>query len=795
MSLRARILLLVLLASLLPVIVMIRLLFDIHDTTVLQERERLVSRVEDIANELDDKIAGTAQLLFGLSRVPVVAGDDRTACSDFLADVLKEHPQYTGILTIKPDGFLHCDSLRSGRRLDLNDRKYFQMAKQAHGPVIEPVIGRLTGKGVLQIAYPVRDAKGVLLFVMLASLDMDIFGRSVADALPFPGMNFQVWNNDGTIILDSPGKQAKKFAVGAEERAFVLSGDIKGTAILSQKVTPRVWAKTSLKPGTNVGLHVVLGVAETDLKARFDQQFRQTLMLLAALAILTALAGVILAEVSVRRQTTRLMRTIARIDAGQFEQSDTASFPRGELGQVMRALARMAASLLQQRQEIARYTEALEHQARTDALTGLASRHLLDDRLEQAIIYARRSGRIAAVLMLDLDRFKTINDSLGHGRGDALLKVLAGRLQACVREGDTVARLGGDEFVVVLSDMAEAEDIVPIAQNILHALALPVSVEQLELMVSVSIGIAVFPRDAEKPETLIQYADAAMYRAKEQGGNVMAFFASAMMDAITKRLQMEAGLRGALEKGELRLYFQPIIDARSGRVTSAEALIRWQDPQRGLVSPMDFIPVAEETGLIIPIGNWVLNEACRQARAWRDLGLGDIPIAVNLSARQFAVPQLDKVVEEALRSSQCPATLLQLEITESCIMERVDDALAIMYKLTALGIKFAIDDFGTGYSSLSQLKRFPVSKLKIDRSFVRDIGVDENDDVLIDAILTLAQKLELRTVAEGVETVSQIAFLETRGCDEYQGYFYGKPCTAEEFTRLVVERNQQVPSI
>lgn len=788
MSLRARILLLVLVASLLPLLAMVWLLLENREATVMQAREQLVQRAETIASDLDDKIAGTAQLLFGLGRVPIVGSDDKDACSGFLADVLKEHPQYTGLLTIKPDGTLHCDSLRSGRQLNLTDRGYFRQALRSTGPVVEPVIGRLTGKSVLQIAYPVRAADGTLSYILLASLDMDAYIRAVSQTLPYRRMHFQIWNQDGSIIMASPDPGRDVLDVSADLRRFMLSPDAGAVATLGADATASIWVKGSLPRSRDAGLRLALNVPEAELNARIDGQFERAMGVLVALSLLVFGVAAVLGEFAVRRQTMRLMQAISRVDAGDYSPAAGAVYPRGELGQVMQALDRMVASLERQRQEIAHKTEALQRQARIDALTGLANRHMLTERLDQALSWARRSGRVAGVLLLDLDRFKMVNDSLGHSQGDALLQTVAGRLQQCVREDDTVARLGGDEFVVVLADMADVADIVPVATKILAALAEPVSVGPQALSVSTSVGIAVYPRDGATADALLQYADTAMYRAKDRGGNAIAFFAPDMMQAMVDGLQIEAGLRHALENGELRLHFQPIIDVRSGRVSSAEALVRWMRPQQGLVPPIEFIPIAEETGLIVPIGDWVLREACRHARAWQAVGLGHIPVAVNLSARQFRVPSLDDAVAQALQDSGCPASLLQLEITESLIMEQVDQALSTMHRLTALGVQLTIDDFGTGYSSLSKLKQFPFSKLKIDRSFVQEIRADA-DNVLVDAIISLARNLGLRTVAEGVETAEQAAYLAARGCDAYQGFLFSRPCDPEAFLQVVFQRN------
>ena len=789
MSLRARILVLVLAASVLPVLAMLWLLLENRATTGAEARDQLVVRAEIIASDLNDKIAGTVQLLFGLGRVPVVGSEDKAACSAFLADVLKEHPQYTGLLTIKPDGSLHCDSLRTGRSLKLNDRRYFQQALTSPGPVVEAVVGRLTGKGVLQIAYPLRAEDGALRYILLASLDMDAYGRAVAQSLPYARMHFQVWNHDGSIIMDHPGPGSSKLEVDAAQRQFVLTQPAGSAEILGAGSLARIWAKAALPRWRDAGLNLALSVPEADLNERVDLQFKRALMGLVTLAVLTFAGAAALGEFAVRRQAARLIQAISRMDGGDYSQRIGEPYPRGELGQVMQALDRMAGSLAEQRQQIERHTEALERQASIDALTSLANRRMLTERLDQALIEAQLANRVAGVLLLDLDRFKTVNDSLGHRQGDLLLQQVAGRLIGCVRDNDTVARLGGDEFVVVLADMADAADIVPVARKILRALTEPVEIGHQLLSVSTSLGIAVYPRDGETADALLRYADAAMYRAKDQGGNAMAFFTPEMMQAMTDRLHVEAGLRRALEQGELRLHFQPIIDLASGRITSAEALVRWQDPQRGLVSPIDFIPIAEETGLIVPIGEWVLREACAQARCWQALGLGDIPVAVNLSVRQFSTPSLEASVTQILHACNCPASLLQLEITESSIMDQVDQALQTMHRLTALNVRLTIDDFGTGYSSLSQLKRMPVSKVKIDRSFVRDIQIDANDDVFVDAILSLAGKLGLRTVAEGVETPEQLAFLVTRGCDEYQGFLFSHPCNAEAFVHILREQN------
>jgi len=784
-SLRARILWLVLVASLVPVLAMLWVLLENRAATIVQGQNQLAARAEAIAGELDDKIAGTAQLLFGLSRVPVLGSGDRAACSDFLGDVLKAYPQYTGLLTILPNGQLHCDSLRSGRSLNLTDRDYFQRALATSQPVVEPVIGRLTGKGVLQIAYPVREASGALRYVLLASLNLDDYGHARAGALPYRHMSLQVWNGTGSLVMNYPGPGAPPVAIGQAERRFVLAGTSAHPQTLGEGAQARIWASALLPRTRDAGLRVALNVPKDDLYEQIDQQFKRAFTGLLLLSLVVFVGAAVLGEFAVRRQTARLIQAISRLDAGVYTEPIGAPYPRGELGEVMASLDRMADSLEQQRAVITLNTQALERQANIDALTGLANRNLLSDRLDQALIYAGRAQRVTGVLVLDLDRFKTINDSLGHSQGDLLLQAVAQRLSECVRQGDTVARLGGDEFVLVLSDMADVADIAPMAHKVLACLALPVQISGQALSVSTSLGISVYPRDGETADVLLRHADTAMYRAKGQGGNTLAFFTPEMNLQTLERVRVEAGLRRALAHGELRLHYQPIIDMASGRIVAAEALVRWQDPERGLVSPLQFIPVAEETGLIVPLGHWVLRQACVQAQAWRAQGLGAIPVAVNLSARQFSAPSLEAEVAAALQAAGCAPALLHLEITESMVMDQPEQAMHTMGLLTALGVQLSMDDFGTGYSSLSYLKRFPVSRLKIDRSFVRDINSDAHDAAIVDAILTLAKKLGLRTVAEGVETAEQLAFLRAQGCDEYQGYWFAKPGPAEAFVQLL----------
>jgi diguanylate cyclase (GGDEF)-like protein/PAS domain S-box-containing protein len=429
--------------------------------------------------------------------------------------------------------------------------------------------------------------------------------------------------------------------------------------------------------------------------------------------------------------------------------------------------------------------DQIRHMAHHDALTGLPNRVLLQDRIGQAIAQARRSRKVAALLFIDLDRFKNVNDSLGHQVGDSLLRAVAGRLVACVRGTDTVARMGGDEFVVVLTELKRAEDAGQMAQKILAVLPQPIDIDGHELRVTPSVGICLYPHDGEDVETLMRNADAAMYHAKETGRNNFQFFTPQMNIAANQRLLLEKDLRLALERDEFTIYYQPQIDLKTGGIVGVEALLRWRHSQRGMVAPSDFIPVAEETGLITPIGEWVLRGACMQARKWQTLGYPQLQVSVNCSAQQFRQEGLLDVVARTLQQTGLPASSLELEITESVIVEHAEHVIARLKALDEIGLKLSIDDFGTGYSSLGYLKRFPIHELKIDQSFVRDIGTDPDDAAIVSAIIALARSLGLRVVAEGVETAEQLAFLKKLGCDWAQGYLFSRPLPAEEIEPLL----------
>lgn len=433
-------------------------------------------------------------------------------------------------------------------------------------------------------------------------------------------------------------------------------------------------------------------------------------------------------------------------------------------------------------------TAELDHLAYHDVLTDLPNRTLFEDRLTQALILAVCHRQALGMLLLSLDQFKQVHDTLGNAIGDKLLQKVAGRLRCIALRGETVARFEGDEFALLLTQMGgtEGEDVVEVIFQINESLKLPFVIDDHELFITVSIGISLYPDDGADAPTLLKNADAALYRAREQGGNNYQFYTADMNDKAMKRLTLENSLRRALERGEFEVYYQPVLDITTRKIVGMEALLRWHHPELGLVQPAEFIPLAEDTGMIMPIGEWVLRTACTQSKSWQDAGFAPLCLAVNLSARQFQQQDLAEVVVRILQETGLNAHDLELELTESSIMKNAESAVRTLNDLKEMGVKIAIDDFGTGYSSLGYLKRLPIDTLKIDQSFVRDVTTDPDDAALVMTIITLAHNLRLKVIAEGVETEEQQRFLHLLRCDEWQGYLFSKPVPFEAFEKLLL---------
>ncbi len=503
-----------------------------------------------------------------------------------------------------------------------------------------------------------------------------------------------------------------------------------------------------------------------------------------------------IAEVVTRVRTHLELSALRRQLATQNQQLREA---RDELEERVRLrTADLTAEVEERRraeQELQRYSEQIRHMAHHDPLTGLSNRILFQQRLEQLIALAHHRNESVATMFLDLDQFNQINDSFGHAVGDLVLREISQRLTRCLRETDALARWGGDEFVVALSTPDVEQTSRRVAEAMLESLHAPVFAEKHELHLSGSIGISLYPADGLDVQTLLRAADTAMYHAKEKGRGTLEFFTPALTANVQHRTSLAALLHGAQVRNEVYLHYQPQIDIDSGRILGAEALMRWRRPDVGNIAPTEFIPIAEDTGLIQGLGEWALRQACEQAKRWHDAGHRELTMAVNLSVRQLADPKITDRVARLLEETGFPAGLLELEITENLLLQPTDEVLRVLHRFNELGIRLTIDDFGIGYSSLSYLQRFPIQSLKIDRSFVNRIGLAFHDDAIVSAIIALADSLHLRVLAEGVETAAQIEFLRERGCRAAQGYFYSWPVDAAAFSDLLLKQAGAAPSV
>lgn len=556
----------------------------------------------------------------------------------------------------------------------------------------------------------------------------------------------------------------------------------------------------ALSEGTDADVATVDDlIARTD---SYDQQIRDALALYLAegeQAVTEAASPLIDGAIQL---TEDLRALVIRQEASVSAQREAAARTSDRSFQVQLILgvvALMAGTLAgatlvgrtrQLEHNIERRTKAearIRHLAHHDALTNLPNRTLLEERLANALAEAGRKGNMLALLHLDLDRFKRVNDVVGHALGDHMLQAVVERLTAIAPDADMVARVGGDEFTILLPEISRAQDAVDVANRALEALRQPLTVDHREFHTTASMGISFYPNDADETDTLLRNADIAMYRAKEQGRDNYQLYAPAMHAQIAERMTLENELRRALEHGELVVYYQPQVEIANGRIVGVEALVRWQHPQRGLMLPGDFIPLAEESGLIVPLGTWVLRTACAQAKAWQEAGLPPIRVGVNLSARQFQQGNPSEVVELALQETGLDAHCLQLEITETVAMQDIDFTIATLSNLKKMGVQVAIDDFGTGHSSLNYVKRLPIDEVKIDRSFVRDLTTDSNDAAIVGSVVAMTHKLHLKALAEGVETEEQLAFLKKRGCDLVQGFLFARPMPAEAVEKMIAQ--------
>jgi len=593
-----------------------------------------------------------------------------------------------------------------------------------------------------------------------------------ADGVRYVDFNIRRTRQDGAPILlligqDITFRRKARMRLQESEEFFRLTFNQAAVGIVLLGGDGRVLR-------TNSKMTQILGYSEIELLARFYQQFMYEEDLAGEMALIGGLRA---GEITEYQREKRLLRR----DGTPVWVSVTVSSMRDANGN--QRFICVVKDIQRQKQA----EEALLRLANHDALTGLPNRILMQDRLSQAIMHAHRTRRQVAVMFIDLDRFKHVNDSLGHDAGDQLIVEIARRLSGSLRESDTVSRQGGDEFVVVLPDLAGEEDAAKVARKLLDNLFQPLVLRGQEVFPSGSIGIAMYPRHGEDSTTLLKCADSAMYGSKGQGGNHYSFYTAEMGAQAYEHLRMEGALQRALQREEFLLHYQPVVDIGTGIVTGVEALLRWQPLDRPMVSPADFIPLAEETGLIVPIGDWVLATAMKQQVAWVEAGLPSLRVSVNLSARQFLGQDVAQRVGALLLETGCDPACLTLEITESVLMENPAAATETMGRLAEMGVQLAIDDFGTGYSSLASLKRFPIHSLKIDRSFVMDLTQDADDAAIVNAVIALAHSMKLNVIAEGVETREQLAFLQQHGCDQMQGFCFSKPVAPQGIESLLAK--------
>jgi diguanylate cyclase (GGDEF)-like protein len=783
MSVRIRLALLILVATLVPAFVAGMQFLERRDAEIAAARQDLVVAAHQVAQDIRDTIRATAQLHYGLARARDLDTHDRAACSSFLADVLREFPQYTGILTIRPDGSLFCDSLRSGRKLNLTDRRYFQDALNTSNPLaVEPVFGRLTGNAVLQIAYAARRATGAPKFVLLASLDLEKTMQSRSRTLPRKNAVIALVDGKGTIFTWHPDGEKLRNTSMANSPLHRFALDQQGEAVrenIEFGGVSRIWATSALPGFPAADLHVLIGVSKQDLLALANRNLIQALATLLAVWLFVIAGAWLLARGAVNRELAEGER-IRELNE-QLEQR-----VRERTAGLESANQALKSEIVERKQA----EEKVYELAFYDQLTGLPNRRLLMDRLQQALASSARSGRTGALFLLDLDNFKTLNDTLGHDKGDKLLQQVGQRLVTCVRKGDTVARLGGDEFVLLFDGLsglpeestAQAEIL---GEKILAALTQPYQLDGYENRSTVSVGIALFAGRQHAVEELLKRADLAMYQSKAAGRNTLRLFDPKMQTLVSERADLEAELRIAVRDQQFVLHCQPQV-VGAGQLTGAEALVRWQHPQRGLVSPAQFIPLAEETGLIVPMGLWVLETACTQLAKWSGHPDTDhLTMAVNVSAKQLHSVDFVEQVLAVLQRTGANPHLLKMELTESLLVSNLEDTIAKMEALKARGVGFSLDDFGTGFSSLSYLKRLPLDQLKIDQSFIRNILTDPDDAAIARMVIVLAESLGLAVIAEGVETEAQRDLLARQGCHAYQGYLFSRPLPPDEFAAFV----------
>ena len=737
--------------------------------------------------------------------------------AEILASVLTSHPEYFQIRLIGAKNFgreiVRVDRDSTGIKIitghDLQEKGHFPYVFEAlRLPPGEFYVSRINlnrergahqglNKPTLRIATPIKSDDGKVFGIVVINVDLNRMFNLIRTDIP-DDIKVFLTNDEGDYLIHPDASKTFGFDLG---RRFMIQNDMKSTnRILDGQDNNIVLDTTNEEVSENACVasfvRVPFGLAAEHrfvmmgLSTPLENVLRETHILGLNIVQITLFFSVLAIIISLilSRVLAQPLNLMAKA-VGQFAAGNPLSeLPlkrNDEIGYLAKSFLAMTSKLSAQVGELQEKQHHLDYLAHHDQLTDLPNRLLFLDRLNQAIIKAHRNKAQLAVLFIDLDRFKHINDSLGHFVGDEVLKIAAKRLQEHVRQEDTISRLGGDEFTIIVEKMHSPADVIVVAQKFISAFKRPFVVERHEFYLTCSIGISIYPQNGKKADELLRNADAAMYKAKEQGRNNFQFYSEDMTEKALQHVVMETSLRRALEQDEFVVFYQPLIDLATSRIIGMEALVRWQNPELGLIPPNEFIPLAEETGLIIPLGERVLFTACKQIKAWYDLALSPGRVAVNLSGKQLQMEDLVGIIQKVLDRTECRPEWLELEVSEGFYMLEPEHSIAILNQIQKMGVELAIDDFGTGYSSLSQLKQLPISKLKIDRSFVKDIPHDPDDEAIARAVIALAKSMRLRVIAEGVETMEQLRFLSQEGCDEVQGYIYSRPIPADQMTDML----------
>ncbi len=721
-------------------------------------------------------IEGARQLLIALAKRPDVRHARAGACTAAFADLLSSYPFYANLGAIRADGTIFCSALPFTYPLSAAHRSYFQRAVATREFAAgDYQIGNITQKATVNFGYPVLDAAGAVQVVVFAALDLAWLNHLAADAQLPADSTLTVIDRHGTILVHYPGAE-NWVGQPASETGILQTVLAQGEGVTETRGpdgVDRLVAFTPLSEVPAAGYaYVSIGIPSKTAFANANRTLGRNLAGLGLVGVLALAAAWVGGDVLILRRVTALVKATRRLSAGDLGARTGLPSDESELGELARAFDEMATSLQRQ-------TDSMAHQATHDLLTQLPNRKLLRDHLEQAIRVAQREQTAVALLLLDINGFKEINNTLSHRNGDLLLRQVGPRLRRALRESDLIAHLGGDEFAVLLPD-ADGHGAALVAQKVVDVLEEPFVLEEVTVTVGAGIGIAVYPDHGGGADLLMQRADVAMYVAKE-AGNEYFVYASDRDHYHPDRLALMGALRRAIDENQLFLLYQPQVCVKTGRVVGVEALVRWRHPERGVIPPDQFILLAEHAGLIKPLTLWVLTAALRQCRGWHDRGIA-ISVAVNLSARSLQDAGLPDQVAAILHHAGAVPGSLELEITESVIMADPVRALEILTRLNAMGVRLSIDDFGTGYSSLSYLKKLPVESIKIDKSFVISMVTDPDDAVIVRSTIDLAHTLGLKVVAEGVEQRETWDRLAALGCDSAQGYYLSRPQPADDLT-------------